>query len=243
MKERHCGQNCGDGENGGEQSAEKSIEAAGVDVARLHAFIHDRALLKEKHPGGDGGADGGEDQQQNLVAAAAGKRLPGEHGVADGVPIGARQNRRGNKKAVEDGEAERNSFPGPIAASGDGGDDDDERATHGDGGTNSEKAQTSPNADEFRDESEKIAENQITHGEKAPKFSEAIEDQFGVAAMRDGSEAHRHFLDDEAHNKSEHDEGNEEADAVARAVRGVGQHAGGIVLAKKDENSRADQQP
>ncbi len=43
--------------------------------------------------------------------------------------------------------------------------------------------------------------------------------------------------------KCEHDERNEEADAVARAVRGVGKHAGSVVFAEEDENSRADQKP
>src|SRR5580698_832234 len=101
MKQRHGGENRGDGEDGSEQSAEKGVEAACVDIARLHAFIHDSALLKEKHPGSDGGADGGEYQEKNFVAAATGERHPGKHGVADGVPIGARENCRGNKEAVE----------------------------------------------------------------------------------------------------------------------------------------------
>ena len=228
---------------GGEQSAEKRIEAAGVDIARLHSFIHDRALLEEKHPRSDGSADGGENQQENFVATAAGKRHPREHGVADGVPIGTRENRRGNKKAVENGEAERDSFPGPIAAGGDGGDDDDERAAYGDRRTHAEKAQAGAYADELRDQSEKISEDQIAHGEKAPEFSEAIEDEFGVAAMSDGAEAHRHFLHDESHHKSEHDERNEKADAVARAVRGIGKHAGSVVLTEENEHSGADQKP
>ena len=243
MKQRHRGENRGDGEHGSEQRAEKSIEAAGTDVARLHAFVHDGALLEEKHPGRDGGADGGEDQQKNLVAAAAGERRPGEHRVADGVPIGTRQNCGGNKKAVEDREAQRDSFPGPIAAGGDRGDDDDERSADGDGRANAEEAEAGAHADEFRDEGEKISENQIAHGEEAPEFSEAIEDQFGVAAMGDGAEAHRHFLHDETHDEGENDEGNEEADAEARAVGGVGKHAGGIVFAEEDENAGADQKP
>jgi hypothetical protein len=39
-------------------------------------------LLKEEHPGRDGCADIGEDNEQN-VFAEAGKRLPGEEGAAD----------------------------------------------------------------------------------------------------------------------------------------------------------------
>ena len=111
------------------------------------------------------------------------------------------------------------------------------------GGPNAEEAQTSAHANEFRDQSEKISENQIAHGEEAPEFSEAIEDEFGVAAMGDGTEAHRHFLDDESHNKSENDKGNEKADAEARAVGGIGKHAGRIVFAEEDQNSGANQKP
>ncbi len=111
------------------------------------------------------------------------------------------------------------------------------------GGPHSKEAQTSAHANELGDQSEKISENQITHGEKAPKFSEAIEDEFGVAAMGDGTEAHRHFLNDESHNKSENDKGNEKADAVARTVGGIGEHAWRIVFAEEDQNSRANQKP
>src|SRR5271163_5030907 len=243
MKQRHGGQNRGDREYGSEHSAEKSIETAGVDVARLHAFIHDGALLKEKHPRGDGGADGGENQQENFVAAAAGERHPGEHGVTYGVPIGARENCGGNKQAVEDGEAEGDAFPSPIAAGSDGGDHDDERAADGDGGADAEEAEAGAHADELRDQGEEISEDQIAHGEEAPEFSEAIEDEFGMAAMSDGAEAHRHFLNDETHDEGEHDEGNEEADAVAGAVGGVGKHAGGVVFTEEDEDPRADQEP
>ena len=163
--------------------------------------------------------------------------------MADGVPVGMRENCGGNKQTVEDGETERDSFPGPIAAGGDRGNDDDERSAHGDGWSNAEEAEAGAHADEFRDEGEKISENQIAHGEEAPEFSEAIEDKFGVAAMGDSAEAHGHFLHYESHDESEDDKRNEEADAVARAVGGVGKHAGGVVFAEEDENSGADQKP
>ena len=119
MKQRNRGENRGDRENGSEQRAEKRIEASGVDIARLHAFVHDRALLKEKHPGRDGRADVGQNQHKNFVAASTGQRRPGEHGVADRVPIRPRQNRGRNEQTVENREAQRDSFPCPIAAGGD----------------------------------------------------------------------------------------------------------------------------
>jgi hypothetical protein len=64
-----------------------------------------------------------------------------------------------------------------------------------------------------------------------------------MAAVGNGSEAHRHFLHDESHDKGEHDKRNEEADAVAGAIRGVGQHAGCVVFTEEDENSGADEKP
>ena len=97
MKKRRRRENRGDGEYRGEQCAQHRVKAAGVDVARLHAFVHNRALLEEKHPGRYCRADVGQDQHQNFVAVSVRQRRPGDQRMADRMPIRTRQNRGGNK--------------------------------------------------------------------------------------------------------------------------------------------------
>ena len=45
----------------------------------------------------------------------------------------------------------------------------------------------------------KLPTHEVDHGEPSPEGTEAIEDEFGVAAMRGGAEADGHFLDDAGH--------------------------------------------
>ena len=103
MIERHGGQDRRDRKHRGQQRAQSSIESPGVNVARLHSLIDYGALLKEKHPGSDRGANGGENQHENFVTATGWQGHPGGKRMAHGVPIGARENRSGNEKSVEDG--------------------------------------------------------------------------------------------------------------------------------------------
>ena len=160
-----------------------------------------------------------------------------------GAPIGTRQNRRRNKKSIEDGQAQSDSFPGPIAARGDRGRHDQQRPSHGDRRTNTEEAQPRAHPDELRDQRQEISQDQIAHGEESPKFAEAIEDQFGVSAVRDGAQSHRHFLHHESHDKRKHHKRYEESNSEARTIRRVRKHAGRIVLAQKHQHARSHQQP
>ncbi len=70
---------------------------------------------------------------------------------------------------------------------------------------NAEKTQAGANADEFRDERQKIPQDQIAHREESPESSETVEDQFGVPPMRDGAQPHSHLLHDKTHQEREHD--------------------------------------
>lgn len=140
VKKRRGRKNGGDSKCRGQQRAQDRVETPGVDVARLHALINDSALLKEKHPWCHRSADIGKNQQQNLAAIPGGQRRPRQHRVADGEPVRPRENRRGNKEAIEDGEAQRDAFPSPVAARGDCADDDRERSSNRNRGANAEKS-------------------------------------------------------------------------------------------------------
>ena len=64
-----------------------------------------------------------------------------------------------------------------------------------------------------------------------------------MTAMSGGTETHRHFLYDDCHAKREHNEGNEESASKPCARRGLGKHAGAVVLSQHNENSRSEEQP
>ena len=119
----------------------------------------------------------------------------------------------------------------------------DERAAYGDAWADTEKSKTGADADKFGDQRQEISQHQVAHGEEAPEFSEAVEDKFGMAAMSDRTQAHGHFLHDEADQECEHDEGKEKADAKTRAGGGIRKHAGRVIFAEENQYSRADEQP
>src|SRR6202046_4302086 len=159
------------------------------------------------------------------------------------MPIRASQDCRWNEKAVENGEAHRNSFPSPITSGRNCARHDHEGSANRDRRPNTEKTETGAYADELRHQSQKVAEHQVAHGEKAPELPETIEDQFSVTPVRDGSQAHRHFLHDKPHQERQNDKWYEKSDSVPRTVCRVGKHARSVVLAEKDEDSRPDQKP
>ena len=96
--------------------------------------------------------------------------------------------------------------------------------------------------DEFRDESEEIAENQIAHREQAPELCRnGPENQFRMPAVRHGM-TNRHFLHNEANSKCEDNKRNEETDAETR-TRGTEYSCSRIIFAEKNQNSGANEKP
>src|SRR5271154_5139500 len=129
-----------------------------------------------------------------------------------------RENRSRNKQAVKNREAQHDSLPGPVAAGSNRPDHDHKRSTHCNLRRNAEETEAGADSDELGHEGEKISDNEIAHGEKAPEAPEAVEDKLGMAPVRNRAEPHGHLLDDETHNESEHDEREKEADSEACAV-------------------------
>jgi hypothetical protein len=86
-EQRRGGNYGGKGGGGGQRGAEHSVDAAEADIFRGHALVDGGALLKKKHPGRDGCADVGEDEEQS-VFVETGERMPGDEGMTDRVPTG-----------------------------------------------------------------------------------------------------------------------------------------------------------
>src|SRR5580704_7564711 len=137
------------------------------------------------------------------------------------MPIRASQNRRRNKKTIEDGQGHRDSFPGPIPPGSNRARHDHKRSSDRKRRTNAKKSKTRPHPDKFRHQRQEIPQHQIAHGKKTPEFSEAIEDQFRMSPVRDGAQPHRHFLYYVSHYEREHHKWNKKSDPVSSAVRGI----------------------
>ena len=223
--------------------AEDGVDAAEANVFGGHAFVDGGALLEEEHPGGDGGSDIGEDDEQRVFVEAGERPCQVMKRVADGVPAGMGHERDGNEDQVEERGGEGDAFPGPVAMTHERGVEDDECEEDGEPGRHPKESETGADGDEFGDEGEEVADAEVDHGKPSPEGAEALEDEFGMAAMGGGAEADGHFLDDDGHAEGEGDEGDEKTDAEFGAGGGVGEHAGPVVFAEHDEDAGADEQP
>jgi hypothetical protein len=148
-----------------------------------------------------------------------------------------------NEYQVECGGGEGEAFPGPVAVAHECDVEDDQRNKDCSPGRDSEETEAGADGDELRDESEEVSDAEVDHGKPSPEGAEAVEDKFGVSAMRGGSEADGHFLDNDRHAKCQSHKRQEKTDAEFGARRGVGEHAGAVILPKHDEDARTDQQP
>ena len=193
------------------------------------------ALLEKEHPRcRDRGANVRENQDENIGVAAPGSGFHMSNDRPTALQsVGMSQNRGRDKESVEYRESQRDSFPGPKAAGGDGPD-------HGPQalrprrlpGPDTEKAEAGADADKLSDQRKEISQHQVAHREESPEFPEAIEDEFGMAAMSDRAEAHGHLLHDVADQECKHDERKKKADSETRSGGGIGKHAGSIVFAQ-----------
>src|SRR5689334_16440281 len=130
-----------------------------------------------------------------------------------------REQRGGNEKAVEDCKGHRHAFPSPVAPRRNRRENSQQSNSNRDPGPHSEKSQPRADTDEFRDQSQKVSQHQIAHGEKSPEFAEAIENQFRMTAVCYGSQANRHLLNHEPHHEGENDERQKKSHTKARASR------------------------
>src|ERR1035437_6752567 len=182
---------------------------------RGQALVGNGALLEEQHPRRHRSSDIGEQDENCFLRESTGKRFPGEQRAADGSPVGMAQQGDRDEYQVEHGGDEGNALPGPIAMGHQGDEEDDPCTEDGDGRGHAEESQASADGNELGDQSEEVADHEVDHGEPSPEGAEAVEDEFGVTAMRGGAETHGHLLHDAGHDKGEDYEGEEETDAAA----------------------------
>ena len=140
----------------------------------------------------------------------------------------------GDEYQVEHGGDERDALPRPVAVSHQSDEEHEPCTQDGDGGRDAEESKAGADGDELGDQREEVADHEVDHGEPSPEGAEAVEDEFGVTAVRGGTEAHGHFLHDAGHDEREDHEGEEETNAVAGSGGGVGEHAGAVVFAEHD---------
>src|ERR1017187_4294558 len=149
----------------------------------------------------------------------------------------------GDEYEVEHGGDERDALPRPVAVSHQSDEEHAPCTQEGDGGRDAEESKAGADGDELGDQREEVADHEVDHGEPSPEGAEAVEDEFGVTAVRGGTEAHGHFLNDAGHQEGQNDEGQEETDAETSSRGGVRQHAGAVAFSQHDEEAGADEQP
>ncbi len=150
----------------------------------------------------------------------------------------ARMNRQ-----VEEGKAEHDALPTPVAPAAEREDDEREPERDGDAGAEVEVGEPDADGDELGDERDEVGEREVGGAEPAPHATVALQHELAVAAVGDGADAHAHLLADIGHGEQHGDERHEEAEAVLGAVGGVGDHARPVVLAEHREDAGADEQP
>src|SRR5947209_6970411 len=84
---------------------------------------------------------------------------------------------------------------------------------HRDERGNSEKSQSGPDGDELSDQREEVPNHEVNHREPSPEGAEAVEDEYGVAAMGSRAQADGHLLHDASHAERENHKGKKESNA------------------------------
>ena len=242
-EQRSGGDHRRDGGDGGDERAHGGVDPALRKVGAREAFIDDGALLEEDHPGCHGGADIGEDERDECGVEAARQWAPVGDGVREGMAVGMGHEGRGDEEQVEGGKAHQQPFPGRIVAEQQRADDHADPDQHRQPGRHAEIEAAGLDGDEFGDERQDIAEDEVAHGEIAPEGAETLEDKLGVAPSGRNTEAHGHFLDEIGHDEGCQDERHEEPDAVGGAGGGVGHHARPVILAEHDKHAGSGEQP
>jgi hypothetical protein len=139
------------------------VDATKADIFLGKSLVNCCALLKEKHPWGYGCTNVSQHDEQSIFAQAAGKRLPGDYGSADRVPIRVCEQGNWNEHEIEYGNSEQGSFPRPIAVGYYG--QTQERQCTKDRGLRgyAKKSQAGADGNELSDQCQKIPNAQVDH--------------------------------------------------------------------------------
>jgi hypothetical protein len=105
--------------------------------------------------------------------------------------------REGDGEEVGGDERVHGAFPAAEAAGGAGREQQHGGQWDGDGVGHAEVAQGQGDADQLGDQGERVEQQQVGDGERAPEAAEAGQDEAGVADAGDRAEAADHFLVDQ----------------------------------------------
>ena len=242
-EQRCCRYDGGDGSDRGQRRAHCCIDAAMANVRCGHAFVHDGALLKEKHPGSDGGTDVRHDEEDKSAGDPAGNGAPSEEGTEHLTADRMGQDCDWDKEEIERGQPQDDALPCPIAPGEHDADIDQSAPIIATTGATPKKPRPATMAINSVTNVSRLPIDRSAIEKKSPETAEALIDQFGVAAFGGSAQPDGHFLYHIRHDEREHDERKEEADAVGRTGGRVRNHARPVVFAQHHEDAGADEQP
>src|SRR5581483_1270573 len=207
-----------DGNQVREDAAHGHIQADPRQLAGRQPLLHHGVLLIHLHVRGDGGADGGDEEQDVLrIGAYSGhdrmaQHLPpiwmGEHG-SDGIG------------EEDESEEEEDAFDAPVAAAND-------EPPHGQGhkgndgvAAEAEEFSGGADADELGDGDAAVGDEQAEHSDDRPTRAEALANEVGKAFAGHGTHASALLLHRD-HGKGDDDHHPDQVVARLRAHRGIG---------------------
>src|SRR5208282_3457818 len=150
-----------------EDRPDESVELAEWNVLLGQSLVDHGGLLEEQHPGRDGGADIGHQEEKQFAVEAA--REIGNQAVNKNVrDLRVNHEGAGNIDQVQGAEPHGDLFPGPVTAIEH---DEAQKQTdddHRHPGGNAENVERRGHADEFGDQRQPIDQQQVQKGKPAP---------------------------------------------------------------------------
>ena len=219
----------------GHKRPEKRVDLAELDVADVHSLVDHGALLEENLPGRDRRANVGHDQRDHRSARQDAAQRRVIKALAHGGPAVRHVARlhgpdgRGNVDQVEQAKEERDLLERPVLPRHHDREQQERHAEEGRPLGNAEQPHRLRHADVLGHQRQPVDQRQVEDGEPPPERPEGVENGFRVAALGDGPQADRHFLDVVGH-RHEEDEGPKQGKARLRAGLGVGRNPAGVVV-------------
>ncbi len=239
VKERGRERHHRDGADDHERDPDPQIDLFVLHEARRDALVDHVALLKEQLPRGDRRADDADHEQHDVRELCAVRPAGHDEVVCDDADGRMDRHEHGHEQQAQQAEHDRKAFEPPEIAGAD-------RSHRQHGGRadaydlrHAEELERERDADELRDDRERIEQEQIDYAESAPEFAEPLEDEACVADARDGAEPQHHLLI-HIENRDQERERPKQRRAVVLARLRVGAECAGVVVAHHHDEARAE---
>jgi hypothetical protein len=220
----------GDGAHNDEPDPDPQIDALIADEARRDALVDDIALLEEKLPGRDRRAHNGDDQQHHVIQGRVFGHAGRDQVAGDLSQRGMdHQENRDQQQAAKHQRQGKALEPPEVSRAG--------RRHHQQGRRRDAPAlrhaqilQGQADADEFRDDGQRVQQKQVDDAECAPEAAEALKDQPRMADPGDGAKPEHHLLID-IENRDQQQQGPQKSGAVILPGLGIGAERAGVIVA------------